>query len=317
MRHLQQLLYIDAVARTGSIRRAAQSLSITSTALNRRILSVEEDLGTPIFERTGKGVRLSVAGEVFIHHVRQQLADMERVKSRIADLQGERRGVVSIACGQALMHSVLPQLVAAYRTEHPYVDFRVSVCGRHEAADRLMDFFSRPRRLSSKPDITAEMQVLMKVPQDVYAVMSGSHPLADKKQLTISDCASFPLALPSRRSGLRALIEKASGKLGIRLWAALESDSMEFLNTDLGDDRLMSFQIAMATAKPAMRTGQVAIKVSTRELATGSLVVLQQKGRTLPVAAARFLDQLTAILDMTAVAQNPVRNTPSDQASPA
>ena len=316
MRHLQQLLYIDAVARTGSIRRAAQSLSITSTALNRRILSVEEDLGTPIFERTGKGVRLSVAGEVFIHHVRQQLADMEKVKSRIADLQGERRGVVSIACGQALMHSVLPQLVAAYRTEHPYVDFRVSVCGRHEAADRLMDF-SADLAVIFEPDITAEMQVLMKVPQDVYAVMSGSHPLADKKQLTISDCASFPLALPSRRSGLRALIEKASGKLGIRLWAALESDSMEFLNTDLGDDRLMSFQIAMATAKPAMRTGQVAIKVSTRELATGSMVVLQQKGRTLPVAAARFLDQLTAILDMTAVAKNPVRNTPSGQASPA
>ena len=295
MRHLQQLLYIDAVARTGSIRRAAQSLSITSTALNRRILSVEEDLGTPIFERTGKGVCLSVAGEVFIHHVRQQLADMEKVKSRIADLQGERRGVVSIACGQALMHNVLPNLISAYRTEHPYVDFKVSVCGRHEAADRLMDY-SADLAVIFEPDITAEMQVLLKVPQDVYAVLPKDHPLADKLSLTISDCATFPLALPTRRSGLRALIETAAGKLGVSLWVALESDSMEFLNKDLGDDRLMSFQISVATQRLTMQPGQVAVKVCTRELAAGSLVVLQQKGRTLPVAAARFLDQLTAEL---------------------
>ena len=315
MRHLQQLLYIDAVARTGSIRRAAQSLSITSTALNRRILSVEEDLGTAIFERTGKGVRLSVAGEVFIHHVRQQLADMEKVKSRIADLQGERRGVVSIACGQALMHSVLPRVVTAYRTKHPYVDFKVSVCGRHEAADCLMDF-SADLAVIFEPDITADMQVLMKVPQDVYAVMPDNHPLAGKLQLTISDCATFPLALPSRRSGLRALIETAAGKLGIKLWVALESDSMEFLNKDLNDDRLISFQISVATEKPAMRAGQVAVKVCTRELAAGSLVVLQQKGRTLPVAAARFLDQLTAVLVSTPVAQNPSRSSISGLVSP-
>ena len=108
MRHLQQLRYIDAVARTGSIRRAAESLAITSTALNRRILAVEEDLGTPIFERLPNGVRLSVAGELFIQYARQQLSDMARVQSQIADLSGERRGHVSMVCGQAMMLQFLP-----------------------------------------------------------------------------------------------------------------------------------------------------------------------------------------------------------------
>lgn len=295
MRHLQQLAYIDAVARTGSIRRAAQSLSITSTALNRRILSVEEDLGTPIFERTGKGVRLSVAGEVFIHHVRQQLADMEKVKSRIADLQGERRGIVSVACGQALMHGILPRLVSDYRSQHPFVDFRVTVCGRYEAADRLMDF-SADLAVVFEPDISADMQVLLKVPQDVFAVVPRAHPLAEKSVLSLSDCAAFPLALPSRRSGLRALLETAAGKLGISLWVSLESDSMEFLNKEMADERLIRFQISAGAENLSLQAGQVAIRLSTRELDSGSLVVLQQKGRTLPVAAARFMDQLTAAL---------------------
>ena len=92
MRHLQTLRYVDAVARAGSIRRAAETLAITSTALNRRILALEEELGAPIFERLPHGVRLSTAGELLIRHIRDQLSDIERVKSQIADLSGVRRG---------------------------------------------------------------------------------------------------------------------------------------------------------------------------------------------------------------------------------
>ncbi len=55
MRHLTQLRYIDVVAREKSIRQAADKLAITSTALNRRILALEEELGTPLFERCPAG----------------------------------------------------------------------------------------------------------------------------------------------------------------------------------------------------------------------------------------------------------------------
>ncbi len=90
MRHLTSLRYIDAVAKAGSIRGAAESLAITSTALNRRILALEEELGVPVFERLPHGVRLSSAGEILIHHIRNQISDMERVRSQIADLSGVR-----------------------------------------------------------------------------------------------------------------------------------------------------------------------------------------------------------------------------------
>ena len=107
MKHLLPLHYIDTVARSGSIRRAAQTLAITSTALNRRILAMEEELGVPIFEGLPRGVRLSTAGELLIQHIRSQMADMERVQSQIADLSGARRGHVSIVCGQALLPCLL------------------------------------------------------------------------------------------------------------------------------------------------------------------------------------------------------------------
>ena len=104
---------MDIVAREGSIRRAAERLAITSTALNRRILQLEDELGQPIFERLASGVRLNIAGEIFVQHVRNQMADLSRVQSQIADLSGIRRGHIRIASGpDALLHSL------NHRSEH-------------------------------------------------------------------------------------------------------------------------------------------------------------------------------------------------------
>ena len=117
VRHRLDFRYIDAIVRAGSIRKAADSLSITSTALNRRVLTMEQELGAPIFERLPRGVRLSAAGEILIHHARAQLADMERVKSQISDLSGVRRGHVSIACSQAVLPVFLPEQIALPRPQ--------------------------------------------------------------------------------------------------------------------------------------------------------------------------------------------------------
>ena len=64
------LNYVDAVARYGSIRKAADALNIASSALNRQILDLEMDLGAPLFERLPRGVRVTSAGEAFLVYAR-------------------------------------------------------------------------------------------------------------------------------------------------------------------------------------------------------------------------------------------------------
>ena len=92
MRALVNLKYVDEIARAGSLRRAAESLSITPSALNRRLIAIEDELNVQIFDRLPRGVRLNAAGEILIHHIRAQISDFERVQSQIADLSGVRRG---------------------------------------------------------------------------------------------------------------------------------------------------------------------------------------------------------------------------------
>ncbi|MEQ8320351.1 MAG: LysR family transcriptional regulator [Rhodospirillales bacterium] len=291
MRHLLTLRFIDAVAKAGSIRRAAETLAITSTALNRRILAIEEDLGVEIFERFPRGVRLSAAGEILIHHIRSQLSDIERVKSQIADLSGERRGHVAIACSQALVPYFLPEQISTYRQDHPAVTFDVLVRDRAAAEQSLIDI-SADLAIVFEPVRLSEFQILLTIRQPVHAVMRPDHPLASSKSLRLRDCVRFPIALPTAPYGVRHLMELAVRKTSLELQPALESDSFEFLRHYARSENILSFQLPIGLPSLDNEDGTVNRPIDVRDVPAGFLYFGQLRGRTLPVAAARFAQRM-------------------------
>ena len=179
MRHMRIWRYVDEVARAGSLRRAAERLNITASALQRRIQDVEEDLGTTLFERLPTGMRLTAAGEAFIRWVRSQASDLERVRSQIEDLSGLRRGLVRIACSQALAAFLLPQEIARFTTAHPSVHFAVSVSDHKRAVTMLRDY-EADLALVFQPGRYPEFEPLMAVGQRLMAIMAADHPLASR-----------------------------------------------------------------------------------------------------------------------------------------
>lgn len=293
MRYLTSARYIVAVAKAGSIRKAAEALSITSTALNRRILDLEEELGAPIFERLPRGVRLSSAGEILIHYIRNQLSDMDRVRSQIADLSGVRRGHVSIACSQALVPYFLPSQIALYREAHPNVSFGVHVRDR-EAAERALADHTADLAIVFEPVRMAEFHTIISVRQPVHAVMARNHPLADKPSLRLGDCLNYPIALPTLPYGVRNLLELAALRTSRSLTPMIESDSFDFLRHYAAQEHLVSFQIPIGLSLSETGGMVVSTPLDKRDVPAGILYMGQLKGRTLPVAAARFAAQLSA-----------------------
>lgn len=295
MRYLDSARYIDAIAKAGSIRKAAETLAITSTALNRRILAIEEELGVQIFERLAHGVRLSSAGEILIHHIRHQLSDMERVKSQIADLSGVRRGHVSIACSQALLPFFLPTQITTYRHEHPHVTFGVHLRDREAAEEALVDH-TADLAIVFEPIRFAEFHTLMRVRQPVHAVMSADHPLADRDTLRLSECVAYPLAMPTLPYGVRHLLDIAALSAAVRLDPIIESDSFEFLRNHAVAENIISFQIPIGISDSTMTGTMVSRPLDTRDVPAGILYMGQLRGRTLPVASARFAAQISQTL---------------------
>lgn len=295
MRYLSSIRYIDAIVKAGSIRAAADTLAITSTALNRRILAMEEELGVPIFERLPHGVRLSAAGEIYIHHIRNQLSDMERVKSQIADLSGVRRGHVSIACSQALLPYFLPTQIALYRKEHPHVTFGVHLRDREAAEHALVDH-SADLAVVFEPVRLADFMTLMRVRQPVHAVMGPDHPLAEKETVRLADCLSYPVALPTTPYGVRHLVDIALRNASLRLDPVIQSDNFEFLRNHAIAENILTFQIPIGLSGQTTTGQMVSRPIDNRDVPAGILYLGQLKGRTLPVAAARFASQLTSAL---------------------
>jgi DNA-binding transcriptional LysR family regulator len=296
MKHLRILRYVDEVARSGSIRKAADHLNITASAVNRRIMDLEQELGAPLFERRPRGVRLTAAGEVFVNYLRQQDGDVERMKSQIEDLKGMRRGTVRIACSQALALEFLPREIGEFRKRHPLVSFDVKVFD-HEQAMAALAAYEVDLVLVFRPPFLANFQPLMTLEQRLVAVMSAQHPLADRRSVRLRDCAAYPVALPERSIGGRQLLEEVLARSKITFQVAAQSNSFEMLRGLILAANLISFQIRIGTMPDGNKLGLVARDIDDRDVPRANLVFGHLRGRNLPIPAAVFAERLMRVLE--------------------
>ena len=285
------------MAKVGSIRKAAEQLAITSTALNRQILAMEEELGVPIFDRLSTGVRLSTAGELLVHHARKQIADLARVRSQIADLAGERRGHVSIVCGQAMMDTFMPDMIRQYRATHPGVSFEVRVCNRSDYQAALNNY-SADIALVFEPIMDTDFQRVIDVPQRLHALFEAPHELQQQEKLQLRDCIAYPLALPTRQNSIRHIIENTATRIQQKLDVVIESDNHSLLRQCLANHNTLGFQISIGLPKQHSKRKLLSVPITECDFTAGRLYAGQRKGRTLPVAAARFLEQVCQSLEV-------------------
>jgi DNA-binding transcriptional LysR family regulator len=302
MKHLRILTYVDEVARTGSIRKAAERLNVTASAVNRRIVDLEDELGAPLFDRRPRGVQLTAAGEVFVHYLRGNQGEVERMKSHIEDLKGLRRGTVRIACSQALALDFLPRQISAFRKKHPLVSFEVKVAD-HQWAMAALAAYEVELVLVFRPSYMANFRPLMTVEQQIVAVMAKNHPLAAKKKLRLSDCAQYPVAMPDRSIGGRQLLDEFSARTGLTFKVAAESNSFEMLRGLVVHGGLLSFQIAIGTPPASNKLGIIARRIDGRDVASANLVFGHLRGRNLPIATTVFAEALRRELETTRVEQ--------------
>ena len=292
--YLRVFRHIDEVARCGSIRKAAEALFLTPSALDRRIQDLEAELGTALFERHARGMRLTSAGEIFLHHARAQRADFERVRSEIEQLKGLQRGTVSIVASQAMAHTLLPAVINRFSQQHPGVVFSVTVADHAVVIKALREFQADLGLVYNMP-VAADITPLVQIDQALCAVMAHDHPLAGQATVKMSECLQYPTAMPDSSLGGRLLLDRFFARSSLKPRVVLESNSFEMLRNYVRHGDAITFQIELGTSMDT-RDGTRARRITDHGLAH-SLVVAQLKGRPLPLSAQRFLESLRAALD--------------------
>jgi DNA-binding transcriptional LysR family regulator len=292
MNHLRFLHYVDEVARVGSVRQAAERLHVAASAVNRRVQDIEDELGTPIFERMPRGMRLTAAGELFVRYIRSRAADLELVRSEIEDLEGLRRGLVRLAASQALVPGFLSGAIAGFRQSHSLVEFQVLILD-HVRAVQALRSFEADLALVFNPAHDADIDRIAEFEQSLRVMMHSSHPLAQHEgPIRLKDCVEFPLVMPYRNIGARDLLDQYLARRSLKLKPIIESNSFEFLRSYLHQEHALTFQIGIGAQTNDSQL--ISKELDDRGFPRGHLVLASLRGRQLPVIAHAFVEHLSA-----------------------
>ena len=229
MLHSRKLLYIDEIARCGSIRKAAARLNVASSAVNRQILALEEELGTPIFERLPRGLRLTAAGELCVEHIRDVLKNYDKLESRLRGLKMPQAGKVSMVTTVGLASGPLPAIIASFLAAHPRVRLHLRNDGWSTTVNPVITG-EVDLGLGFNIPATPGIRTLANFDIPVGAVLPPGHRLAQARgPVDLVDLVQEPLILSQPGTSLRNVIDLALSPLPLPLEPVLETNSSELM----------------------------------------------------------------------------------------
>lgn len=286
------LRYFNAVAKLGSIRKAADRLHVAPSAVSRQIAQLEHELDAVLFERSKSGVRLTAAGEVLARQSHRIFRDIDRARAGIDDLRGLRRGEVSLWVIEGFVTGLLPNILADFLRRYPAVAFKVQTASTDRITEALLEdeadigitFNASPR---------AEIETIAEFPEPVSCLVARDHKYAGRKSLSLDEICKEPLALPDHSFGIRQSFERTVAKHKLIPRVLVTTNSLELTNTMAVTGQFIAFKPALAVITE-LGSGQLrAIPVADAELAAARSSISVHRDRPLSHAAQEFLKLLT------------------------
>jgi DNA-binding transcriptional LysR family regulator len=284
---LTALRYFHETARLGSIRKAADTLRVSPSAISRQIMHLEHDLKAPLFERSVQGVRLTAAGDLLAQQTQRTFRDLDRVRSAVDDLRGLRRGQVTACVIEGLVAEFLPAVLRDFHDLYPNISFNIICASTDRSLDALvrdetdiaMTFNAPPR-----PDIITICEYV----QPLACLVAIDHPLAGESSLLLKDIMNFPLALPDPTFGLRQAIDRAISRLNLKPPIFLNTDSLELIKNMAITGRAVAFMPAVMVAGEIAQGTLRAIPIADIEFESARTSICVHRDRQLPFAAREF-----------------------------
>jgi DNA-binding transcriptional LysR family regulator len=207
---LRQMRAFVALAKTGNFTLAAQYMHVTQSALSGLIKELEQTLGVRVVDRNTRRIALTETGNELYPLFSQMIDDLDRALTNIADQAQLRKGIVRVAVPQLMACTLLPQVIAAWRTRYPDIGISLSDSPVEAVTTRVLsgetDFGIGPER-DAAPQL--EARELMEMPFE--AVVPHDHPLAQHGRLGWSALAAHPLISLRGQFTERLLADMARG----------------------------------------------------------------------------------------------------------
>ena len=220
------LILFQAVAEEGSFSRGAERLFISQPAVSKQIAEFETTLGTRLFDRIPKGVRLTEAGGLLLGYARRLSALEEETERAMADLHGLRQGRLHVGASLTIGAYVLPEVFGAYRARYPGIDLALEMANTDSIQRMVREGtvdIGLTEGLANAPDLeaTAFLQ------DELVAIAPPTHSIMQEPVVTAARLCQEPFLLREPGSGTRAVVEQAFEEQGLRLHPVMSLGSIE------------------------------------------------------------------------------------------
>lgn len=199
----RQLQIFAEVARQGSSQRAAAALHITPPAVSMQLRELETQVGLPLFDREGRQLTLSTAGEYFLVHAKRMLAALKDAEGFMASFRHLDRGVLTIGMVSTAKYFV-PQLLARFHEEHPGIDVRLRVALNREQLVTMMKDGEVDLSVMGRPPREIATRAEPFAAHPLVFVCPANHPMANVGHLPLEALTPYFFIVRERGSGTRA-----------------------------------------------------------------------------------------------------------------
>jgi DNA-binding transcriptional LysR family regulator len=225
---VRQLEMFRAVAEEGAFTRAAHRLHISQSAVSRQLKLLEEELGTLLLHRTGRGVTLTANGELMLRTANRIHRDLQDVAWQISATQTLQRGLLRLGGGMTVCLYILPRLLKKFRALHKDVDLRVT-SGTSEAILRMVRNHQVDLGLLTLPIVEADLEVRPVLKEEMVVVTAPRHPLSRERSVEPRSLARYPLILFEQGSNTRKVLDQFFLEEEIPVSVAMETENVEII----------------------------------------------------------------------------------------
>jgi LysR family transcriptional regulator, cyn operon transcriptional activator len=283
---IRQLRYFLDIAQTEHLTQSAQSLFVTQSTLSHGLRQLEDELGVKLFDRVGRGLRLSQAGAVLRTYAGRALQEIEAGRMALTELAGLQAGTLTVGVIPTFLNTLVPATVATFSAAYP----KVRVVVRDLRADPIEELLIAGQLdvgIAFHPTQREEIETEPLFEERMLLVVGPGHPLARRKTVAMKALAAVPLALLTRSFATRRLIDDAFREARVLPSIRVEMESVESLLAACRSGGLASIvperaaeqaeylhRIALVSPQPVRRAGVLWRKGASRSAAAKEFIAL-------------------------------------------
>ena len=284
---LDQIKTFLEVAKQANFSRAAEKVFRSQPAVSAQIRMLEEEYRQRLFDRSGKSVRLTPAGEIFRQFAEEMLRIHRESLDAVANSTGVVRGVLSIGANEGTFLYVLPEILKRFHKLYPEVRISVYRNFSHKVLEKIEDG-SIDLGIVTLPVRNASLKVVSIFRDQLQLLVSARAPVASKKIVTLQEVSTLPLIFP-KTGHTRRVMEKCLRPYRANLHISMELSSLvmikEFVAAEFGASLLSA-----SFARQEVQSGRLKL-IPIKDLDVWrELGLVYRKDRTLPRVTQAFLE---------------------------